>query len=169
MRPRPVKTGQTMLIPRIQHNISLAWHETKFANHPTSSPQHPTIHPAQSQTCLQEPQLNVCWPKLKITGSATTSRAKPTMLTTRTSWANTRVKLHSQVHFWCKKVPKILIPKKFWVKNIIKQNEISGPNNFESEIFFWSIMIDLPWPAKFQLDLLWLNLSLITLSWMDLS
>ena len=57
-----------------------------------------------------------------------------------TSWANARVKLHSQVHFESK---KILGPKKVWVQKIldpktlsqkkILSSEILHPKNFESK------------------------------------
>ena len=43
-----------------------------------------------------------------------------------TSWANARVKLHSQVHFESK---KILGPKKCWVKKISFQKNFGSCHN----------------------------------------
>ena len=52
------------------------------------------------------------------------------------SWANARVKLHSQVHF---KSEKILGPKKYWVQKSFNSKQ-AGAELFQAQgklEFFW--------------------------------
>ena len=111
--------------------------------------------------------------------------------TTRTSWANARVKLHSQVHFGSKRflAQKILGPKICWLDlfylitpNLtwfdLSQLDLTCPDfKFDPNLLNWPILtwldhswldltsLDLTWPVVTWLDQSWFELTSPDLTW----